>query len=581
MAPRGLAIVLSGAKGVYTSALSVVLSEILKWKRAKFSDHIREIAIAGGENPDDTAVLQRIGQKLVGDQIAEFVSSVLKLATWHPGESLVLDGLRHVEVLRELQRQIGDTVDIRVVHIGIQDRADRKDRVKRSEGVSNSDFDAYDQDETEKQVEQTPAYANLRLNGAEPRGELARTIVRRFVPDFSIQAARDDGESVSAIEPLVIGSGLEQLAGDLIREAAEFAGEVPIGVAQPLANLVRAMNCYYSNQIEGHNAPLADIDLALNGSYEKDAKKRHLQALARAHIEVQRWIDAGGLGDEPTTSLRFLSAIHDRFFSEIPEPQWVENGDGSLRALVVPGGLRQQHATVGIHQPPSPGAVQRFMTRYGEIYGRLTAPQAIVLAAAPAHHRLLWIHPFADGNGRVARLMSDTMLGRTLRTYGLWSVSRGLANNEARYKSLLAACDHSRQGDLDGRGNLSEKTLTEFTAFFLGTCLEEVRFMRKRMRLDEIGSHIDRWVETASAFGDQGSETGRHLHPGAGRILKAALHDGELSIAKCRTLVEDGVEAADVIDQLKRHGVISVTGEMVSFTLPAHRADRFLPGLFP
>src|SRR5262249_28067316 len=158
----------------------------------------------------------------------------------------------------------------------------------------------------------------------------------------------------------------------------------------------------YSNLIEGNNAPLADIDLALNGDYEKDPEKRHLQAQARAHIEVQKWIDEGGSSDQPATSLRFLTTIHDRFFSQFPDPQWVEDRDGSRQVLVVPGGLRQDYIAVGKHVPPSPGAVPRFMVRFDEVYGRLTSREEIVLAAAPAHHRLLWIHPFGDGNGRVA-----------------------------------------------------------------------------------------------------------------------------------------------------------------------------------
>jgi len=175
--------------------------------------------------------------------------------------------------------------------------------------------------------------------------------------------------------------------------------------------------------------------------------------------------------------------------------------------------------------------------------------------------------------------MSDAMLSRTLRTYSLWSVSRGLANAEVQYKKFLAACDQDRQGDLDGRGSLSEKALTEFSAFFLSICLEQVRFMRKVMRLDEIGSHIDRWVETVSAYGDPESEN--RLHPAAGRILKAVLNDGALSVANCRTLVGSGVDATEIVEQLKHHGVVTVRGDAVSFTLPAHRAERFLPGLFP
>lgn len=581
MTSRSTIIVLSGAKGVYTSALSVVLSETLGWKRARFSDHIRAMASEQGENAEDTAVLQKIGQSLVRERPDEFVAAVLKMAGWNKGENLILDGLRHIEVFAELQRCVGDCADVRVVHLGIADRADRADRAKRSEGFSTEDFNTYALDETERQVEEAPAFANLELNGADPRGELSRTIINRFLPDFHAPAPEDAGETVFALEPMIVGTGLEVLAQDLIREATNFANEVPRGLAKPLAALVRAMNCYHSNRIEGRNAPLADIEFALNGNYERDSKKRSLQAEARAHIKVQRWIDeGGGLAGLPAASGQFLTTVHDRFLSEVPEPQWVSMRDGKAPKLVSPGAFRSELAEVGRHVPPSPGAVPRLMKRFEEVYGRLVSPESVVMAAAAAHHRLLWIHPFADGNGRVARLMSDVMLNRTLRTHNLWSVSRGLAHHEDRYKSLLQQCDQPRRGDLDGRGNLSEQVTIEFSTFFLRTCLEEVRFMRARMRLDELEHHIDRWVDAASSYGDQSARSAR-LHPAAGIILKAALHEGALSISRCQSLVGDGIEASVLIKQLEQHAVVRLSGDAVNFLLPIHRAERFLPGLFP
>ncbi|WP_050404157.1 Fic family protein [Bradyrhizobium embrapense] len=276
--------------------------------------------------------------------------------------------------------------------------------------------------------------------------------------------------------------------------------------------------------------------------------------------------------------------VHDRFFSEFPEPQWIENQDGTRRELVVPGGFRRDFTSVGRHGPPSPGAIPRLVNRFEQVYGVMRSPESIVLAAAPAHHRLLWIHPFGDGNGRGARLMSDAMLGRTLRTHSLWSVSRGLAIRQTEYKGLIEACDQSRRGDLDGRGNLSESVLSQFSEFFLNTCLEQIQFMRKVMRLDELSSHIDRWVETASVYGQgagQGGTPGSRLDPAAGPLLKAILNEGALSKSRCQLVVGNNVNAVEVIDQLKRDGVVNVHDEAVSFSLPAHRAERFLPGLFP
>lgn len=584
MTRRGIIIVLSGAKGAYTSALSAVVAEVLGWKRARFSDFIRQEATSRGENPDDTTVLQKLGQLLVRDRLTEFVRSVLTMGERCPGENLVLDGLRHAEVFRELQTQVASSCDLRVVHVAIDDVAERADRVKRSEGVTDTQFATYDKDSTEAEVEDTPAFANLRVNGAEPRGHLTKTIIRRFVPGFAPSALHDSNESIFSLEPLVVGSALTTLARELINEATAFAGEVPVGLAQPLADLVRAMNCYYSNLIEGHNAPLTDIDLALNGDYERDPEKRHLQAEAKAHIAVQRWIDEGGLEDNFAVNAASLLEVHDRFFSEFPEPQRVQDADGKRSILVVPGNYRRDSVKVANHEPPSPGAIPRLMGRFEEVYVKIESPEEAILSVAPAHHRLLWIHPFADGNGRVARLMSDAMLSRTLHTHSIWSASRGLALHKKEYKHLLSACDQPRRGDRDGRGNLSEEMLTEFTAFFLKTCLEQVRFMRKVLRLDELSTHIDRWVETSAAFGDSDASEGRHvprLHPSAGRVLKAVLDKGALTPAECKSILGQDVDAAEIVTQLEHHGVLRHRGGAITFVLTAHRAERFLPGLFP
>jgi Fic family protein len=118
----------------------------------------------------------------------------------------------------------------------------------------------------------------------------------------AIEAA-DRRELVSLMEPLTIvdGSrhraGLNDLALDLAQKAAGFRRSLPPSLLASLATLVRAMNCYYSNLIEGHDTHPVDIERALKQGYSKDARKRDLQLEARAHIAVQKWIDEGGLKD--------------------------------------------------------------------------------------------------------------------------------------------------------------------------------------------------------------------------------------------------------------------------------------------
>jgi Fic family protein len=133
-----------------------------------------------------------------------------------------------------------------------------------------------------------------------------------------------------------------------------------------------------------------------------------------------------------------LTAAANAFKASLP--------DGILEAL---SDLVRRHIAV------SPGAVPRFLERWETAYCPLSKFETVLQAAA-AHHRLLWIHPFADGNGRVARLVSYAMLLKAFDTGGIWSIARGLGRDVDAYKGHVADCDLMRRNDLDCRGTLSE-----------------------------------------------------------------------------------------------------------------------------
>jgi len=279
------------------------------------------------------------------------------------------------------------------------------------------------------------------------------------------------------------------------------------------------MNCYYSNLIEGHDAHPIDIERALKGDYSRDTKKRDLQLEAEAHIAVQQWIDAGGLNGRAVTA-DAICELHRCFCAALPRDLlWVEDPATHERMQVIPGELRQRDVAVGGHIAISAPAVPRFLQRIEEVYSRLGKTETI-LAAAAAHHRLAWIHPFLDGNGRVARLMSHATLLDALDTGAVWSVARGLARNVKTYKDHLAACDQTRRNDLDGRGNLSEEALAEFTRFFLTTCLDQVRFMEGLMQPDTLRTRILLWTEEQIRLD--------RLPPNRAPSSKAVLYRGEL-----------------------------------------------------
>ncbi len=313
-------------------------------------------------------------------------------------------------------------------------------------------------------------------------------------------ALHDGGESVSGMEPMLIAPSswrraeLSDKVMALTQRAAEFRSRLPEGLIEPLADLVREMNCYYSNLIEGHNTHPVEIQRALFGEESSDPKTRDLQQEAVAHIAVQRWIDEGGLSENPATVDAVLD-IHRRFYEALPESlKWVENPETGEKEKVLPGKARTKHVQVGRLVAVSPGAVERHLVRFESVYLPLGSFETVLNAAA-AHHRLLWIHPFSDSNGRVARLISYAMLRGALDTMGLWSVSRGLARNATAYKGHLMACDLPRRNDLDGRGSLSEEALVDFTRFFLSICLDQIQFMESLMRPKELRGRIMGWAD--------------------------------------------------------------------------------------
>ena len=396
-----------------------------------------------------------------------------------------------------------------------------------------------------------------------------------------IKAAEDRGELVSLMEPLVIGEGsrhrgaLTDLALELAQKSSGFRRSLPESLLASLADLVRAMNCYYSNLIEGHDTHPIEIERALRGDYSRDARKRDLQLEAKAHIVVQEWIDEGSLQGRAITA-DAIREVHRRFCELLPEDLLrVENPATHEHMRVAPGELRNRDVMVGGHIAISSPAVPRFLARFEEAYSRLGKTETI-LAAAAAHHRLTWIHPFLDGNGRVARLMSHATLLDTLHTGAVWSIARGLARNVAAYKGHLAACDQTRRNDLDGRGNLSEEALAEFTRFFLTTCLDQITFMEGLMQPDTLRTRILLWAEEQIRLG--------RLPPKSGAILEAVLYRGELPRGDAAGTVGTGErQARRVVSGLTEQGVLVSESSRAPLRLafPAALASRWMPGLFP
>jgi Fic family protein len=384
--------------------------------------------------------------------------------------------------------------------------------------------------------------------------------------------------AITALEPLIPDTvqELDDLALELVAAANGFASRLNPIMRSSVGTLVRSMNCYYSNLIEGHNTHPVDINRALAGDYSNEPEKRNLQLEARAHIEVQLIIDAGAM-PFPVLSVEAIKWIHREFCQRLPaELLNVVDEKSGKTEVIVPGEFRTRMVKVGRHIPPEPEALPALMARLVEGYSARHLSKLQKLSAVGAsHHRFAWIHPFLDGNGRVSRLFSHAILRELGVGSELWSVSRGLAREVENYKSLLAAADSPRRGDLDGRGNLSMKALIEFSTFFMRSCLDQVRFMEQLMEPHELMTRMEIWCAEEIAA--------QRLPKGSWNLLREAVIAGEFSRSETTQLTGyQERQARTVLSALLDRGLLvspSPKGKL-RLSFPEDVVERWLPRLY-
>lgn len=392
-------------------------------------------------------------------------------------------------------------------------------------------------------------------------------------------------ENVQRFEPTRLENPPEMVA-DLTAELS--AGSAKLGrnlhprTAANLTDLVRIMNTYYTNLIEGHHTRPRDIERALAGQLDGDEGRRDLQLEAAAHVRVQTEVDrlavAGHL-PEPA-SPEFIQWLHREFYRDAPDRLLRIAGVG--REIVMrPGEWRSEPAhdvAVGRHQPPSSSRVDEFMRYFAQRYrfdGMGRAGRVIAMAAA--HHRLNYIHPFPDGNGRVSRLMSHAMAWRAdVAAHGLWSISRGLARglqSRSEYKQMMDRADAPRQGDLDGRGNLSEQALVEFVVWFLRIAVDQVTFMSELFDLDNVSGRLRAYVGRRNQF-----------KPEAAALLEQTLVRGEIERGEASRITGLPIRTAQrVLNDVAAAGLLASATPKgpVSLRFPADSLEELFPRLYP
>jgi len=388
---------------------------------------------------------------------------------------------------------------------------------------------------------------------------------------------------ISQFEPLVVSGqsryfpDLLGQASTLLIESSSFEASLPLQTRSALAHLVTGMNCYYSNLIEGHRTlPLA-IEKAVRHDFSTEPAQRALQQLALAHIKASQWAYSQRLNAELLTD--FIITLHHKFCDSLPvEMLLLEDGSPMLAGV-----LRRNEVEVGQHVAPSSDALPQFMARYATKYGELLNQPCEsgynrlpgVIAAMAAHHRLVWIHPFLDGNGRVARIVLDVMLRQLgANQAGLWSMSRAFAKSEGQYKAALANADQPRMGNLDGQGNLSERCLAEFCAMSLQMAIDQVKFMRNTFQRDSLSTRVKHY------FGNIRLD----LRPEAAHLYLEAIYRGEFERGEAGRISGLGERTArTLLAALVKEGFLqshSPKGKMHA-DFPVMALGTLFPNLYP
>lgn len=383
---------------------------------------------------------------------------------------------------------------------------------------------------------------------------------------------------------------LMEAAADLRTATARLLPNIGSSSREALALLLRAMNSYYSNKIEGQHTYPAELEQALQSQFSKDQEVRRRQELAVAHMEVEALLEPEARSMEWGAHFGgdWIKHIHRELYQRLgDESRVIVDKDGNHRGIMAPGEFRKVNVKVGYHDAPSPEMVailmEHFEARY-RVGGRETAK---LLLAGSSMHRLSWIHPFPDGNGRVSRLQNHLLLEHLGLTGGLWSPLRGLARRQQDYYLKLAAADLQRRNDFDGRGNLSSKGLADFIEFWLEVCLDQVRFMGQMLALDTLES---RFVGLAlQVLYDYGR--GPLLHHRSkvapdklGRALHRLFVEGRLERGEFKAILDTSDRTATrVIGTLLEQRLVKSSSRVGALEpgLPFFSLRYLFPGLWP
>lgn len=384
-----------------------------------------------------------------------------------------------------------------------------------------------------------------------------------------------------------IFSELLVLAEKVSIESAKLSSTHNIHVLNAIKELLRKVNSYYSNKIESEGTHPIDIERAMRNDFDDNEHKRNLQQLSLANIDVQKQIEERSCQEMFNPfSKAFILDVHYLLYSK-PEMESflkIKNERERNEIIMMKAGMfREDNVVIGRHVAPDFSELNTLFNHYESYYKfhpHFTQAKKLVYALS-SHHRLTWLHPFLDGNGRTSRLVLDGIFSHMkLEGYGLWNLSRGLARNDKSYREYLSQADMVRQGDLDGRGVLSTKGLVKYVDFMLRTALDQINFMNTHLRLDLLSTRMEKFIRLSQeGFFEQES-----LPKYSEILLKELLIIGELARGKVKEVIgtKDRTASALIKKLLELDYIESTTSKSaIRLKFNSFFASYLFPDLVP
>ncbi len=310
-------------------------------------------------------------------------------------------------------------------------------------------------------------------------------------------------------------SDLTRAVIELERERANLnTGTTPREVYGQLKDLFQLLTSIMSARIEGNRTSILD---AVSGAANRTKKtsSSELDDGVEEILNIQRAIDfiESHVGSSPIDHL-FVRELHRIVVAGLRR-----EGDRT------PGAYRLGEVSIGksSHQPPWPADVPDFMSSLFEFIAEEKEPQMQLLQTAIAHHRFLWIHPFGNGNGRTARLLTYAML-----------VNQGFTStSDYRAVNPTAVFGSDRQGyydNLEAADSLSNEAMVAWCTYVLS------------------GLNAD--LKKLGQLSDHGFVTDELLIPAIGRLLAAGGLTAREAAALDITAKKTIVKAGDLADAL-------------------------------